>query len=345
MLWVKVRSAADLIAAVPYLIGFHPETCLVGVGVRGGRLTFAARVDLPPVDAGVVVLGMLTRQLAAVVAHQRVQAAAVIGYGPPDRVDPAVGVAADAFVAAGLTVHDVLRVTDGRYWSYVCENPDCCPPDGTPFDVSKSPVAATFAYAGQVALPDRDTLVRQLAPVGGLTRESMRQATARAEVRLLGLLAPAGSPAEVDSMTTAIGEQAVTEALARYRQGERPSDDDVAWLTLLLTSTEVRDFAWRQIVEPEPHVGLWSEAVRRAEPDLVPAPASLVAFAAWRAGQGALALVAVERALRADPAYSLALLMDEVLAGAVPPSTLDGWPEVRPPRRRRSRRTKPSRAQ
>jgi hypothetical protein len=323
MLRVRVRSAADLLAAVPYLIGFHPSSCLVGIGLRGNRLIFAARVDLPPAD----VMGPVTRQLAVVVAHQRVRVAAVIGYGPPDRVDPAARAAADAFLAAGLAVHDVIRVTGERHWSLLCTG--CCPPDGTPFDVTKSPVAAAFAYAGYVALPDRETLVRGLAPVGGLTRVSMRQATARAEVRLLTLLDPAASPAQVAAMTAVAGERAVTEALTRHRRGERLSDDEVAWLTLLLAATDVRDFAWQQIVEPEPHIGLWSEAVRRAEPDLVPAPASLLAFAAWRAGQGALAAVAVERALRADPAYPLALLMDELLLGAVSPSTLDGWPEIR----------------
>ena len=39
--------------------------------------------------------------------------------------------------------------------------------------------------------------------------------------------------------------------------------------------------------------------LRRVEPAYVPAPACLLAFAAWRAGQGALARVAVDRALAA----------------------------------------------
>ena len=49
--------------------------------------------------------------------------------------------------------------------------------------------------------------------------------------------------------------------------------------------------------------------VTGAAPEFVPAPASLLAFTAWQCGEGALANVAIERALGADPAYSMALLL------------------------------------
>jgi hypothetical protein len=52
----------------------------------------------------------------------------------------------------------------------------------------------------------------------------------------------------------------------------------------------------------------------------VPAPASLLAFTAWQSGNGALANVALERALEADPAYSMALLLRDVIDAGAPPS-------------------------
>jgi hypothetical protein len=103
----------------------------------------------------------------------------------------------------------------------------------------------------------------------------------------------------------------------------------MAWLTLLLSHIPVRDFAWEHTGSAEWHLTLWTDALRRAEPELVPAPASLLAFAAWRSGNGPLARVAVERALHADPSYSFALLIDDVLCSGVDPSRLDGWPEMR----------------
>jgi hypothetical protein len=64
------------------------------------------------------------------------------------------------------------------------------------------------------------------------------------------------------------------------------------------------------------------------EPAYVPAPASLLSFAAWRSGLGSLARVAVERALAQDAEYRMALMLDEILAFGVSPAMVDGWPEM-----------------
>ena len=56
--------------------------------------------------------------------------------------------------------------------------------------------------------------------------------------------------------------------------------------------------------------------------------ASLLAFAAWRAGNGPLASVALERALRCDPDYSLALLIRDAMFSGLPGSVLDDWPDT-----------------
>ncbi len=48
---MRLRTPADVLAATPYLMGFHPDDSLVGLGLRGTRLTFHLRGDLPPEDA------------------------------------------------------------------------------------------------------------------------------------------------------------------------------------------------------------------------------------------------------------------------------------------------------
>jgi Domain of unknown function (DUF4192) len=334
---LKVRSTVDLLAIVPYLIGFHPVDSLVVVAMRGGQVVFAARGDLPGWRASAAARGSLADQLAGVVKRQGCQTASVIGYGAPERVAAAVPVACAALSRSGVEVLDALRVTAGRYFSLLCADPECCPPDGTPFDVNASPLAAEAVFAGQVVLPDRTALVRQVAPLGGLTRESVRQATERAEDRLAELVVAqeGGRPA---AAVLRAGKAAVREALTRGEAGDPLTDDEVAWLTLLLCDQPVRDFAWERTTPDEWQVALWTEVLRRAEPDLAPAPASLLAFAAWRSGFGSLASVALERALGADPTYPMALLLDDMLRRGVPPSTLDDWPAVGGGRRRRRRR-------
>ena len=139
------------------------------------------------------------------------------------------------------------------------------------------------------------------------------------------------------------GTAAVRAAFRRQRRGERLDDDEVAWLTVLLTHVAVRDRAWSRTDGRDEDISLWTDVLRRAEPDLIAAPGCLLAFAAWRSGHGALAAVALERVLSAHPGYSLAVLLDEALRRGVAPSALDGWPgsddgAVLRRRRRRPRR-------
>jgi hypothetical protein len=53
--------------------------------------------------------------------------------------------------------------------------------------------------------------------------------------------------------------------------------------------------------------------VRRAQRWQVAAPVSLLAFVAWQQGNGALANVALDRALADEPRYSTAVLLRQVI--------------------------------
>ncbi|MEU7782163.1 DUF4192 domain-containing protein [Micromonospora parva] len=337
---LAVRSPADLIAAVPYLLGFHPADSVVAVALRGRQIIFAARADLPepstdPLDRA--------RHLAGVIHRQGAEAATVVGYGPPDRVTPSVDAVRAALTGVGLEVLDALRVTDGRWWSYLCTEAECCPPEGRRYDPEINQVTASAVFAGQVALPDRAALVAQVSPVEGPARDALRAAAVGAEKRLVDLIegAPASDLLGGRAVRSA-GVTAVREAQRRQRRGERLDDDEVAWLTVLMTHLPVRDHAWERTDGRDRDIALWTDVLRRAEPELTAAPGALLAFAAWRAGQGALAAVALERTLGLHPGYSLALLLDDLIRRGVPPAELDGWPSVGMPGvirpRRRSRR-------
>ena len=62
---------------------------------------------------------------------------------------------------------------------------------------------------------------------------------------------------------------------------------------------------------------LWTEVVRKVQPEHAPAPACLLAFAAWQAGEGALARVAVDRALLEEPAHRIAGVLDRLLSAGI----------------------------
>jgi hypothetical protein len=68
------------------------------------------------------------------------------------------------------------------------------------------------------------------------------------------------------------------------------------------------------------HTRLWTDLTRLAPPGYVAAPASLLAFVAWQQGDGALANLALDRALADDRRYSMARLLRRALDSGAPPS-------------------------
>jgi len=323
---VRLSSPADILAAVPHLLGFHPDRSLVVIGAGGprDRVRLGFRYDLPdPPDAA------LTREMAGhavtVLAERRVTTVIAVGYGPGRLVTPLIDVFAEAARQGDLGVRELLRVEDGRYWSYLCRDVNCCPAEGVPFDTGSHPVTAVMSAAGLGAYPDRAALERTIAPLTGERARARDQAAQRACARAAALVETASRPGGGSPLRLAIGEgrRAVRAAITRYRDGGTITDDDLAaWLVISLAHLPVRDDAWARM-EPrhrDAHLRLWTDLVRAAADAWVPAPAALLAFTAWQCGDGALAGVAIDRALASDPEYSMALLLREILEAGVPPS-------------------------
>ncbi len=333
---VLLRSPADCIAIVPYLLGFHPQDSIVAIafntdtGTRTDAPTSAdrdagsgvgafqgvVRFDLPPSCA---YIPDLAEQFRAILTRTSTARVLLLGYGDGVRVTPVMDAVRGSLAVAGIEVLDALRVQDGLYWSYVCADPGCCPPSGVPYDCAGNPVAAGAVWAGLVALPDRDALADTIAPVGGGERERMRAATRAARAHATSQLATRDGHSWYRE-----GLDRIIEAFERIIDEREISDAEVAWLGVLLTAIGIRDAAMTFIgrYADETHLRLWTELTRRVEPGYLAAPASLLAFVALGAGNGPLARVAVERALADDPGYRLAGLVREALDAGLPPSVV-----------------------
>jgi hypothetical protein len=306
---VTAGTPDALLALVPHLLGFYPSSSLVVLGLAGQRhrvqVTF--RYDLPdPPDAEQQ--ADIAEHAASVLHRQRLRLAALIGYGPAHLVMPVLIATMDSLLEDGAELMEVLRAEGGRYWSVLCTDPGCCPPEGRSFDPGSHPLAAAMSQAGLPALPDRAALARTLLPPAGST-EAIRQSTRLAERRLcdLGSRAWAEGCQDPQELTVKTGRAEVQRAIKRYRAGEQlTTGDELAWMAVLLADLRVRDDAWARMNPRyrEAHVRLWTDVLRAAATEYVPAPASLLAFTAWQSGNGALASVAVERAGTAPPAYN-----------------------------------------
>lgn len=323
---VKIGSADGVLAVVPHLLGFHPENSLVVLGIGGphARIRLAFRYDLPdPVDQG------LSEDIAAhagvVLAREQLTTAILVGYGDGVPVTSVVDVVAPALREDGIVIHDALRVHDGRYWSYLCPDPACCPPDGRPYNPDSHPAAAVLAAAGLKVRNDRSALVGTLARDAS-SIEPMTAAIERARQRggrLIEEKLTMRDGADLLQPIADAGRRSVRRAVTACRRGAEVTDlDEIAWLGFALSDMRVRDDAWARM-DPqfnEAHQRLWTRLVRMLPAEFIPAPAALLAFTAWQSGDGALASIAVERALDADPSYSMALLIADALQAGLPPS-------------------------
>ncbi|GAA2583285.1 DUF4192 domain-containing protein [Actinomadura fulvescens] len=307
-----IRSPQDAIAAVPYLLGFHPADSLVVIAYDGPHDTCAMRLDLPQPDPRAA-----AERIAALLTHNAFRRALLLGYGTSSDVTPVVAAAWEVLTAQDLHITEALRIGTDRWWSLTCVDDDCCPPEGHPYDISTTVVAAEATLSGHVALQDRAELARTLAPLEGEARTAMRAATDRAEERFLSWAAET-TPAQLQSRLTASGLAILADLTPD------PTDEDVAWLGVTLTNLRVRDEAWIRIDTdaPQRDIDFWRAILRRIEEPYAAAPACLLAIAAYAAGDGGLANLALDRAQDADPAYSLAHLLRAVVEAGIPPSRL-----------------------
>jgi hypothetical protein len=324
---VRIGSPAALLAAVPVLLGFQPGSSIVVVGTEPprARVRLTLRYNLPdPPDARLA--AGIARHAASVLTAQSIETAVAVGYGPGDLVTPIADAIRGFLPKAGITVTEFLRAEDRRYWSYACTNTDCCPSDGTPFDPEAYPAAVKAVAGNTPVLASREELAATVAPVMGEAAESMYHATRRAEEHARRLIARIGKFDRRLARRRALvgpGLQAVSEAIGLYRAGKRfASHNQAAWLALVLEDLRIRDDAWSRMDprQMSAHLRLWTDLTRLARGPYAAAPASLLAFVAWQSGNGALANVALDRALSAQPDYSMADLLRRAVDAGAPPS-------------------------
>ena len=320
---LRINSVAGLLASIPHLLGFTPTASLVVVGATAaGGVQVAFRYDLPdPPDS--TVAADIAAHAMSVLARKQLTIAIVVDYGPGQLVTPLADALRAAAPRTTIRLHDMLRVEDGRYWSYLCTSPECCPAEGVPFSPATHPAARALAAAGQSALPDRDALAATIAPFTGPDAESMQQAAQRAERAASRLVSCSGLGA-----LEKLGLAAVGAAIETYRNGESvvPAARH-AWLALVLTRLRVRD-GWTRCTGRRTAAcgSTWSAA---PSPATSPPRRPCWPSPPGKGGEGALANVALDRALADDPAYSMALLLRDILDAGTPPSaaTLPLTPE------------------
>lgn len=161
-----LTSPHDLLAAVPFLIGYHPTNSLVIVSLKDDAIGMAMRVDYPsleshnedPYDS-----------LAFHLLREGAEGALVVAYVPDDRSD-GEGVLKDIELAMGranIPLRESLLIAHGRWRSVICTDSDCCPPEGNDLpEISTSRVAVEQVAQGRpMPFADVEGLSDSIAPL------------------------------------------------------------------------------------------------------------------------------------------------------------------------------------
>jgi len=342
---VKISGPADILGVLPHRLGFHPTESLVVICLEGPRRRdrLVMRLDLADERYDDAVVADVVRR----VQHVGASGAALVCYTdhPVDGPEvlagaggtgrtgrsslpraPLVDGVGEALADVGVEVIESVLVRRGRWYSYrPCRDDSCCPPEGQPLPVEPTPAATLYAaeavLQGGSVLPSRDSLRRSIEPSDHAVAVAVRdQAAAVAEGRLLDVMSALGIDAARD-LTLAT----VHRLVQAWVDGGRELDpDDVALVAAGLHDKRARDEVMTLVLDHEPAVlvSLLTELARRTD-DADAAPVcTVLAWAAHADGGGALAGVAVERALRCRPGYEMALLVRDGLVGLVPPSAV-----------------------
>jgi hypothetical protein len=190
---VRVRGPQDLLAFVPFRLGYQPSESVVVVSVRGPRqiVGLVARLDLDASDGrcadGRPAAEAAAASLARVATKDGADRVVVVGY---------TGAALPAAIDAGTRVRCAVEataaridtripgteswvVTPGGYRALDCTDPLCCPAEGRPpEDIVHSRIAASMVLAGRSVAPSRADRLR-IARASPEARRSAGRAAAR----------------------------------------------------------------------------------------------------------------------------------------------------------------------
>lgn len=325
-----ISGPDSIVASIPFILGFTPHDSLVVMWLREGCVRLTMRLDLPPAHSSP--LPWADSVLAHIGAHDEVIICVVSSAsgGVRDldgglRSKALVGALLEGLSGTGCVLRDALLIVGDRWWSFLCEEPECCPRAGTPLDLGVADdIAARFALVGVARLPDRESVVAICSP------DPARQAVNRSLVRVARRDFATQVCQAVDGVRVLENWRDASIDLVRgWLLSPEPALVAEAEILVALCDIRVRDTVLWEVAhcrEHDAHRAFDRAAdLLRGAPFGVVAPIGAVtAVLAWLIGDGVRAGAALDRVHDEDPDYVLAdLLRRSIMAGLSSSSWLD----------------------
>jgi len=309
-----LTSPHDLLAAIPFLIGYHPSDSLVLVSIKDDCVGMAMRIDYP-IDQSEIAFDLC----ASHISSDEADGALIVAYQPRDRSDgdEVLAQTTAALSRAGIAIYESILIAEGSYRSLLCHDITCCPIDGRPVPPHDSSRIAMESVVAGHPMP-----FASFAELGSSVRSNL---LAQEEQWLERVQKSYVDPSDSDlNNLQRDGATAVIDLANDFiTHGISTDQDLIAHVLGRLSEIQVRDFALGSH-DGESAVGyqsMWMHLLRSAPPGFVAPVACLAAAIAYEHGDGALARAALDRAFADSPTYSLALLLKRVFSAGWPPQS------------------------
>ncbi|MFJ7296388.1 DUF4192 domain-containing protein [Streptomyces collinus] len=352
---VTLRTPAELADALPYLLGYRPEDSIVLVALHDsdgrGRFGGRARLGIPanaddwPSAARQLSQGLVTgserrgaRPESMVAFLCREPEKGQTGRQVMERLRPLAQRLRVECGSLDVVVVEALCISEGRYWSYCCDNATCCSPEGAAMGLpGTSVLAAAATYAGiQVRGTLRELRARLLPWENAAALEQEAALDTAAMTLVPKILDDAGRAAVADETLQLAGKilDRFAEAppvtgmlLEDLRDDELLGHDEAARLILGLQDRATRDRAaeWMEGDEAGRALRLWRTLARRCVGpygEHAAAPLTLAGWVAWSTGDELEAREALAMALGADPDYLFARLLHQACNEGLDPESI-----------------------
>ena len=315
---LALRGPEHAVALLPHLLGFWPQESLIAIWIEDDHVALTQRVDLP-VDLDADGCARFAGWFVDLAHHaQPTGALIVVVTTEPSRWRELARTVGDEVDDRGLDLLDVLWNDADAYASLLCDG-DCCPTSGrTVRPELREDIAAAFAVRDQGPLASRADLAACVERIDQAVEEVMPGlASCEQEIAVLD---PKGFASWRREQVPLVGRA--------LDAGHGVTASDMVTICAGLADVQVRDVVMWHLArgtDIRDAVDALTHTLRAAPDGFVAPVATCLAMAAWFGGNGALAVMALERALLDDPDYSLAQLAATAIGAGIPP---DGWRQV-----------------
>ena len=307
-----LTSPHDLLAAVPFMVGYHPKDSLVAMALRDDKVVMAMRVDFPDPD----LILATSETIAMHLIREQASEAIVVGYLPTNTLETdSLALVREVIARHDIVVKECIAVRGDRFRSNLCQDIGCCPPEGNPIPLlTDSRVTAEQVAAGN-PLPylDLDEMKRSIAA----------QPADKELNKLIKKIADIDYDSDEVTLLQRQGVNAIIELAMEFKgAGFSGNKALIALVLARLLDLQVRDYAMGMSTEEscEQLWDMWRWLLRIAPRGYVAPVAVIFAIMSYERGDGALAQRALDRAFEDSAKYQMAKLLRRTFAAGWPPS-------------------------